>query len=103
MSWTYTVLLGEVEGAVRAHGLDACIVFLHDISYGTPSLALDFMEPLRAPVCDLLVLNILNHNILKNADFRFDSEHDAYYIWQPPKTPKSRLATETKAEFTLGK
>ena len=22
---------------------------------------------------------------------------------QPPKTPKSRLATETKAEFTLGK
>jgi len=80
MSWTYTVLLGEVEGAVRAHGLDACIGFLHDISYGTPSLALDLMEPLRAPVCDLLVLNMLNHNILKKEDFRFDAEHDAYYL-----------------------
>jgi len=80
MSWTYTVLLGEVEGAVRAHGLDACMGFLHDISYGTPSLALDLMEPLRAPVCDLLVLNMLNHNILKKEDFRFDSEHDAYYL-----------------------
>ena len=38
------------------------------------------MEPLRAPVCDLLVLNMLNHNILKKEDFRFDSEHDAYYL-----------------------
>ena len=80
MSWTYTVLLGEVEGAVRAHGLDPCIGFLHDVSYGTPSLALDLMEPLRAPVCDLLVLNMLNHNILKKEDFRFDSEHSAYYL-----------------------
>jgi len=80
MSWTYTVLLGEVEGAVRSHGLDACIGFLHDISYGTPSLALDLMEPFRAPVCDLLVLNILNHKILKKEDFRFDSENDAYYL-----------------------
>ena len=80
MSWTYTVLLGEVEGAVRAHGLDACIGFLHDISYGAPSLALDLMEPFRAPVCDLLVLNMLNHKILKKEDFHFDSEHDAYYL-----------------------
>jgi CRISPR-associated protein Cas1 len=80
LSWTYTVLLGEVDGAVRTHGLDAGIGYLHDVSYGTPSLALDLLEPLRAPVCDLLVLNLLNHKILKNEDFRYDTENDAYFL-----------------------
>ena len=64
LSWTYTIVLGEVEAAVRCHGLDTCIGFLHSVSHGTPSLALDLLEPLRAPLCDLLVMNILNHNIL---------------------------------------
>ena len=32
-----------------------------------------------------------------------DEEITNSEIRQPPKTPKSRLATETKAEFTLGK
>jgi len=80
LSWTYTILLGEVEGAVRAHGLDAGIGFLHEISYGTPCLPLDLMEPLRAPVCDLLVLNILNHRILTDEDFEYHAMEGGYYL-----------------------
>ena len=32
------------------------------------------LEPLRAPVCDLLVLNIFNHSILKNHDFKKETD-----------------------------
>lgn len=80
LSWTYTILLGEIDGAVRSHGLDSCIGYLHAVTHGMPSLALDLLEPLRAPVCDLLALNILNHRILTDEDFRFDAEIDGYFL-----------------------
>lgn len=82
ISWTYTILLGEIDATVRAHGLDSCIGFLHGIRHGTPSLSLDLMEPLRAPVCDLLVLNILNHKILTETDFRLGHEDGGFYLRQ---------------------
>ena len=80
LSWTYTILLGEVEGAVRSHGLDACIGFLHAVSHGAPSLALDLLEPLRGPVCDLLALNLLNHKVLTDENFRYNSMDDGFYL-----------------------
>ena len=80
MSWTYTIVLGEVEAAVRSHGLDTCIGFLHEVSHGTPSLALDLLEPLRAPLCDLLVMNMLNHNILTDESFEFNAEDGGTYL-----------------------
>ncbi|HXK60586.1 MAG TPA: CRISPR-associated endonuclease Cas1 [Acidobacteriota bacterium] len=80
LSWTYSVVLGEVDGCVRGHGLDACLGFLHGIQHGTPSLSLDLLEPLRGPVCDLLVLNLLNHRVLTEANFRFDSASGGFYL-----------------------
>jgi len=80
MSWTYTIVLGEVEAAVRCHGLDTCIGFLHTVSHGTPSLALDLLELLRAPLCDLLVMNILNHNILTDESFEFHADDGGTYL-----------------------
>lgn len=44
LSWTYTIVLGEVDGAVRATGLDPCLGFLHQISYGRPSLSLGLCQ-----------------------------------------------------------
>lgn len=82
LSWCYTILTGEVEGAVRAHGLDACIGFLHGIEHGRPSLALDLIEPFRAPMCDLLTLNLLNHRVLTEDNFRFDAEKGGFYLKQ---------------------
>jgi len=80
LSWSYTILQGEIDGAVRSHGLDGCIGFLHAVSHGRPSLPLDLLEPLRAPVCDLLVLNILNHGIMSDDDFRYDASRDGFYL-----------------------
>jgi CRISP-associated protein Cas1 len=61
LSFTYTILLSRIDAALRSHGLDPCLGFLHETAHGTPALALDLLEPLRAPVCDLLALNLLNH------------------------------------------
>jgi len=80
LSWTYTILLGEIESALRAHGLDPAFGFLHELAGGTPSLALDLLEPLRAPFCDLLALNILNHGILKADDFQVSAEDGGTYL-----------------------
>ncbi len=86
LSWTYTIVLGEVDAAVRSHGLDPCIGFLHAVSNGTPSLPLDLMEPLRAPVCDLLTLHLLNHKVLGQDHFEFCSEDGGTYLKTDAKT-----------------
>ncbi|QBG48954.1 CRISPR-associated endonuclease Cas1 [Verrucomicrobia bacterium S94] len=80
LSWTYTIVLSEVDAALRLQGLDPCFGWLHEVSAGTPALALDLLEPLRAPVCDLLVLNLLNHGILGPADFHVSAEDGGTYL-----------------------
>lgn len=82
LSWTYTIVLGEIECEIRSRGLDPCIGFLHEVSHGTPSLALDLLEPLRAPVCDLLTLNLLNHKILTDESFEYRSEEGGVFLRQ---------------------
>lgn len=67
LSWTYTILLGEMEGAVRSHGLDPAIGHLHEDRTRTPSLPLDLLEPFR-PACDRFVLKLANLGILRTAD-----------------------------------
>lgn len=80
LSWTYTIVLSEVDTALRLQGLDPCLGWLHETSAGTPALALDLLEPLRAPVCDLLVLNLLNHAILKPEDFHISADDGDTYL-----------------------
>ncbi len=76
LSFGYSLLYGEMECAIRLHGLNAAIGHLHADKANTPSLALDLIEPLRAPVVDLLVMNIVNHLMVK-ADGNFEvSEAD---------------------------
>lgn len=80
LSWTYTILLSEIQTEVQIHGLDPALGCLHETAPGAPSLALDLLEPLRAPVCDLLVLNILNHRILTAKDFFRSAEDGGCYL-----------------------
>ena len=87
LSWTYTILLGEVEGAVRTHGLDAAIGCLHQDTLNTPSLALDLLEPLRPAVADLLALGMLNHNVIRKEHFRFDIEDGGTYLTEEGRRP----------------
>ncbi len=74
LSWTYAILLEEVIGAIRSHGLDPAAGVMHADTDFSPALALDLIEPLRTGCCDLIVLNLLNHRILKAAHFERDDE-----------------------------
>jgi len=60
ISFVYTLLMADCRAACEAVGLDSCVGFLHDDRPGKPSLALDLMEELRAPIADRLVLSLIN-------------------------------------------
>ncbi|MDD4318613.1 MAG: CRISPR-associated endonuclease Cas1 [Victivallaceae bacterium] len=87
LSWSYTIVLGEIEAVLRSHGLDVGIGFLHTIEHSRPALALDLLETLRAPLCDMLALHLLNHKILRAEHFRFCSEDGGTYLNDDGKKP----------------
>ncbi len=87
LSWSYAIVLSEIEACLRSHGLDTGIGFLHTLGHSTPSLALDLLEPLRAPLCDMLSLHLLNHKILRPEHFRFCSEDGGTYLNDDGKKP----------------
>lgn len=80
LSWTYSIVLGEIDACVRLHGLDPGIGFLHALEFSMPSLALDLLEPLRAPLCDSLALALLNRSILRKEHFRVSEEDGGTYL-----------------------
>ncbi len=59
LSLGYTLLGGEMLGAVQAAGLDPALGFLHGVVPGRESLVLDLIEPLR-PGVDAFVLGLLD-------------------------------------------
>ena len=80
LSWTYTIVRSEVDVALRTQGLDPALGWLHELSSGRPALSLDLLEPLRAPVCDLLTLNLLNHKTLQAEHSRTDLDNGGTYL-----------------------
>ena len=79
LSFSYTLLLGEVECCVRSHGLDACIGNLHRDLTGAPSLALDLMEPFRPALCDRFVLDLAGHGTVRS-DEHFEERDDGVFL-----------------------
>lgn len=70
MSFLYTLLTHDCRAACEAVGLDPAVGFLHRDRPGRPSLALDLMEELRAPLADRLALSLVNRRQLRAGDFR---------------------------------
>ena len=69
LSFAYALLLGDCIAALNGVGLDPYAGFLHGDRPGRPSLALDLMEELRAPLADRLVLAALNRSQVRPSDF----------------------------------
>lgn len=69
LSFAYALLLGDCIASLTGVGLDPYAGFLHGDRPGRPSLALDLMEELRAPVADRLVLAVLNRSQIRPSDF----------------------------------
>ncbi len=70
LSFLYTLLTHDCRSACEGGGLDPAVGFLHRDRPGRPSLALDLMEELRAPLADRLALSLVNRRQLRAGDFR---------------------------------
>ncbi|MBI5652067.1 MAG: CRISPR-associated endonuclease Cas1 [Chloroflexi bacterium] len=70
LSFVYAFLQRDVNSLAQIVGLDPHLGFFHTIQYGRPSLVLDLMEEFRPLVCDPLVLNLLNLDIIQGRDFQ---------------------------------
>jgi CRISP-associated protein Cas1 len=69
LSFAYTLLKNDCVAACEGVGLDPQMGFLHALRPGRPSLALDLMEELRAPLADRLVLSLINRKQIQPQDF----------------------------------
>lgn len=70
LSFLYTLLTHDCRSACETAGLDPAVGFLHRDRPGRPSLALDLMEELRAPLADRLALSLVNRRQIRAGDFR---------------------------------
>ncbi len=70
LSFIYTLLVHECEGALKSVGLDPQVGFLHALRPGRSSLALDLMEEFRSVLADRLVASVVNLNQVTAKGFK---------------------------------
>lgn len=78
LSFCYMLMTREVQSALESVGLDPAAGYLHTLRPGRPSLALDMLEELRAPLCDRFVISLFNKGQLKENSF--DKGSSAVYL-----------------------
>ncbi|HYU30781.1 MAG TPA: CRISPR-associated endonuclease Cas1 [Thermoanaerobaculia bacterium] len=69
LSFGYVLVGNELQSLLDGMGFDPYIGFFHQLDYGRPSLALDLLEELRAPLVDRFSLGLLSRRQLTPADF----------------------------------
>lgn len=69
LSFGYVLAGNELQALLDGMGFDPYIGFYHELDYGRPSLALDLLEELRAPLVDRLSATLLNRGQLTAEDF----------------------------------
>ncbi|MDF5725273.1 MAG: type I-D CRISPR-associated endonuclease Cas1d [Rhizonema sp. PD37] len=69
LSFGYSLLRHDVQGAANIVGFDPYLGYLHCERYGRASLSLDTMEEFRPLIVDAVVLSTLNKRLLTPADF----------------------------------
>ena len=74
LSLGYVILTNTLTSSVEAQNFDPYVGFMHQRRSGRPSLALDLVEELRAPVVDRFVLRMCNRRQLRLEHFEEDSE-----------------------------
>jgi len=71
LSFTYSLVLSEITGALDAVGLDPQIGFLHGVRSGRPSLALDILEEFRPAIADRFVVRLLKLKVISPSHFTY--------------------------------
>jgi CRISP-associated protein Cas1 len=100
LSFGYSLLYNEAIGALAAVGVDPYLGFYHAVRYGRCSLALDLMEEMRPLVVDRLVLNLLNLEAIKAADFEPGQEGGVYLASQGRRRFLAEYERALTNEFT---
>lgn len=70
LSFLYTLLVHDAEGALECVGLDPQVGYLHAERPGRPSLALDLIEGFRPFLADRLALSLVNLRQINGRGFR---------------------------------
>jgi CRISP-associated protein Cas1 len=96
LSLGYTLAMNEIRALAEGAGMEPHLGFLHRVDYGRPSLALDLLEPFRAPLVDRLTLRLVNERILTDTDFgkRLSGDGVGSVILLPDSLPKYLEAYE---------
>ncbi len=94
LSFGYSLLRHDVQGAINIVGFDPYLGYLHSDRYGRPSLALDLMEEFRPLVVDTVVLTALNKGILTPADFTTEPLSGAVSLLPEGRKTFLRLYTQ---------
>lgn len=69
LSFSYSLLLTEIIGALDSVGLDPQIGFLHGVRSGRSSLGLDVLEEFRPTFADRFAVRLLKLKILRDSHF----------------------------------
>lgn len=74
LSFGYVLVGNELQALLDGMGFDPYLGVYHQLSYGRPSLALDLLEELRAPLVDRFSLGLLRLGKLASPDFQSTPE-----------------------------
>lgn len=101
LSFGYSLLRHDIEGALNIVGFDPYLGYLHTQRYGRPSLALDVMEEFRPLVVDAMVLAAMNRRSLSPSDFSAEPLSKAVSLSEEGRRTFLRLYEQKKqSQFT---
>lgn len=99
LSFVYMLMKNDVTSALESVGLDPAAGYLHTLRPGRPSLALDIMEELRAPLCDRFVVSLVNLKQITADDFT-DTNGKIRLSDKAHRTVIDKWQTRKKEEIT---
>jgi len=79
LSYAYTLLAAEAECALHAIALDPAIGFYHEPDDNRAALALDMIEPFRAPLADAMAIDLMSHATLHPKN-HFENREGGVYM-----------------------
>ncbi len=101
LSFGYVLVGNELQSLLDGMGYDPYIGFYHQVDYGRPSLALDLLEELRAPLVDRFSVKLLNLGVLAARDFTSSPQGGAYLGHEAKKRYFAAYEAELETPFTV--
>lgn len=100
LSFSYSLIFGEMQTALLARGLDPYPAVLHNLHRNHPALASDLIEPYRVLIADSFTLGLVNQKQVHSDGFETRARNAVYMT---PETRKTVLhAYETFMDRPTG-